>query len=269
MKNRKLEIKILIATFLLASSQAQSQTLPKQLDKNVEGFVGEVKTSTTYLSPISGNWQVTPYGKKCKFKAEFFDVDGRLIQDSTFPDCGNSGEFRNTYIYDKNGDRYDKNEMISGENGSSPGIAVTPILKAEKPISVKKEVTREPRNTFKYDSKGKRVEHISLFANGKQHYKCLYNYDDKTRLVESVCNYIADNTSSKRTYSYFGDQRMPANYTIYGSNGKPSQKYDFSDYILNSSGDWTERKATIQDSTGKRSCIESRQIEYHVSKTPR
>jgi hypothetical protein len=178
------------------------------------------------------------------------------MQTSNFSDCGRSGEFRDTFTYDKEGNRYDKGEMIPGKKGTLPGI----IGGKSSPQS---EVRKGPSTMFKYDAQGKKIEMNSFFFNGKPTYTCFYKYDGKGRLLEALCGYSEDKLPSKRIYGYVGDQQFPSSWTISCADGSLSEKYVYSDYQLNSTGDWIKRKVVITDETGKRIGTETRQIEYY------
>lgn len=230
----------------------------KESDRQHEGFVGTVKTVTTYLSAISGNWQSTPRGKQCKFKTVMYAPTGRLIQSSLFPDCGRGGELRDTFTYDKDGNRYDKNEMTESQSGIPAG----PPPMAGKSIS-EEETMKTPSVTFKYNDQGKRAEQAGLFSDGKLMHRFIYKYDEKGRVAEILRYYPEEKTPRKTKYSYFADQQFPVAWIEYDANGKLSQRYVFSDYSLNATGDWIKRKAVIEDGAGKRIGWESRQIEYY------
>lgn len=249
-------MKNLVTIFIFGLCLAQSSMPSKESDRKHDGFVGAVKTSTTYVSAISGNWQSTPRGKLCKFSLVAYDTEGRQLQSSNFSDCGRSGEFRDTFTYDNEGNRYDKGEVIPGKNGTLPGII-------GGKSSTQNEVRKGPSTVFKYDAQGKKIEMNSFFFNGKPTYTCFYKYDGRGRLLEALCGYSEDKLPSKRIYGYLGDQRFPSSWNIYRADGSLSQKYVYADYQINSTGDWIKRKVIITDDTGKHIGTETRQIEYY------
>jgi hypothetical protein len=251
-------MKNLVAVFIFGLYFAQSPMPSKESDRKHEGFVGAVKTVTTYLSAISGNWQSTPRGKQCKFKVVIYDSTGRLIQSSVFSDCGRSGEFRDTFTYDKDGNRYDKNEMIEVRGGIPAG----PPPAIGKTIS-SSEIVNGPSETFKYNNEGKKIESTGFFGEGKLMHKFVYKYDERGRVYEVLRFFPDEKAPSKTIFSYVGDQQFPASSRSYRADGGLSEKYVFSDYQMNSIGDWINRKAVITDSTGKRIGTETRQIEYY------
>lgn len=254
-------MKTLTAIFILGFCLAQSSMTARESDRKHEGFVGEVKTATTYLSAISGNWQSTPRGKQCKFRTVMYDSTGRLIQSSLFSECGRGGEFQDTFTYDKDGNRYDKYEMI----GVRSGIPSGPPPMAGKPIP-EGEAMKTPSATFKYDDQGKRTEQTGLFSDGRIRHKFVYKYDGQGRLYELLRFFPDEKSPDKTVYAYQADQRFPSGWTSYRADGSLSEKYSFSNYEFNSMGDWIKRKAVIEDGTGKRTGWESCQIEYYLSK---
>ncbi|HKO45865.1 MAG TPA: hypothetical protein VJU84_21490 [Pyrinomonadaceae bacterium] len=189
-----------------------------------------------------------------------YEEGGRLLQHSVYPgDCG-SDELREDYGYAQDGSRTAKKQEIRGKDSPPPPPPVAPAP------GVKEEVG-QPREVFKYDSSGKLIEIASIKPGGKLLSKNAHSYDAKGRMIE-MTGYDRDGQlSARRVYSYSGDDRVPTTFVYYGPDGKVYERTGYSDYEVNSRGDWVKRKETSELTFNRRTVsITLREIEYYPDK---
>ena len=245
---------ILLLIFCVLSFQATATK--RESDREHDGFVGPVKKVFVTWTPIAGSNY--PPGSKCRQMTNEYDQTGRLTRHSVYPgECG-SDEIREDFTYSPDGNKTTKYQEILGENSS-------PLPPPAAPADEKKE-DGPPKEVSKYDDAGRLVEEGMMLPSGKFRYKITYTYDAKGRLIETTGHDGDDRVSSRRVYTYSGDERVPSVFVYYDRDGKIRLRTTYTDYKFNSKGDWTERKQTTDETPNRHSVsMFHREIEYYPS----
>jgi len=245
---------VLLLIFGVLSCQATATK--RESDREHDGFVGPVKKVFVTWTPISGSNY--PPGSKCRQMTNEYDQTGRLTRQSVYPgECG-SDEIREDFTYSPDGNRTSKYQEILGENSSPP-----PPPPAAAPAGEKKE-NGPPKSVSRYDDAGRLVEEGTMLPSGKFRYKITYTYDAKGRLIETTGHDDDDRVSSRRVYTYSGDERVPSGFMYRDGDGKIYEKTTYTDYEFNSKGDWIKRKHTTEETSNRRQVsMFHREIEYY------
>jgi hypothetical protein len=183
------------------------------------------------------------------------------MQSSVYPGSCGSDEIRDTYTYDKKGDRITKTEEIRGQGSPPP-----PPPPAMGPATERE--SGPPRRVAQYDASGRLTESTVLRPSGKLVYKNVYRYDPQGRLLENASYDDRGQASDRRVYTYEGGQRVPSSFTYYGRDGKVYIKTIYTDYEFNSHGDWIRCQETTEEIYNlKRASLTFRSIEYYEATT--
>jgi hypothetical protein len=237
---------ILILLILLVAFNQGSGT-KKESDREHDEFVGTVKKVFVWWSPISG-WSY-PADSRCRQMTKVYDESGRLMQHSVYPGACGSDEIRNEYSYASDGSRTEKSQEITGEGSPPPPpppVGVGPTANANAADK------GEPRMVFKYDpSSGKVSESTSIRPGGKIIFKLTYTYDNG-RIIEVTGHESDGRVSSRRVYSYSGDEKVPSGFAYYDGKGNVYERTTYSDYKFNSQGDWISRKQVKEERSNRR-----------------
>ena len=204
-----------------------------------------------------------PVGARCPEETQNYDQQGRLISLLLYPGiCGEDGEIRENYSYDKNGNRlgWHDNSKASGISISSPK---PPIQSDGK----NQDGSYSTKGVLKYDSKGRISEESVYSPSGKLIDKTIYKYDSQNRLIEVESIDSDGSISEKQTFIYNGDERFPSGSIGIASDGKPDSRETYSDYEVNSRGDWIKRREIVehldQQNQAKTIRIITRTIDYY------
>ena len=248
---------ILAALILLVACNQVSITILAS-DRENDSFVGPVKKVFVWRSPISGGHY--PVGSRCRQMTKVYDQHGRLMQHSLYPGPCGSDEIRYEYSYAPGGDRIEKSQKIRG-GGSPP--PPPPVALGSTPDTDKGET----RTGFLFDRlTGKVAESASYRPDGKIINRTRYTYDDRGRMTEMTGLDRRRRVSSRRLYSYSGDERVPSSFASYDGKGNVYERTTYSDYKFNSQGDWVSRKEATEERLNRRSVsLTVREIEYHPS----
>ena len=246
-------MKNVIVMLIIGVLSSQASVTKRRSDREHDGFVGPTRTVFVYWTPISG-WAY-PAESKCRQLTNEYDQSGRITRHSVYPgECG-SDEIREDYSYSPDGNKSTSRRAIRAGNTPSPPPAVSPS-NAERENGPGVQV-------LKYDDFGRLIEESSVQANGRFSYKTNYTYDAKGRLTETT-GYGNSQVTSRRVFTYTGEERVPAELTYYGRNGKIYERTTYTDYEFNSKGDWLKRKETTEETFNRRHVSMSyREIEYY------
>jgi hypothetical protein len=250
-------IKVIAGTLIFSLLFLQSPSAGRKSERESDGFVGPVKKAVEEWSPVFG--YSDPPDSRFQSRVQVYDKDGRLIQYSIYSGVFSKDENREHYTYDPEGNRTTRFEFIQGKN--SPPPPPPPMM---PPGTV---VKGPPKTTFKYDAQGMRIEKANLRANGEFIYKTTYKYDEKGRLQEMQVIH-ANGPRYRWIYTYEGEKRFPETEDSFeGDSNTPKATTAYTDYELNSQGDWTKRKQTRKETPGRTTVsIRYRNIEYYPAK---
>jgi hypothetical protein len=240
----------------------QASPSRKMNDREHEGFKGPVRKVFVERSPQTeiGN---LPIGARCPEETQNYDQQGRLISLLLYPGfCGEDGEIRENYSYDKDGNRLGRHD-----NSKASGISIS---SSSPPIPSDRKNQDGPYSTkriLKYDSKG-RISGESVYSpSGELIDKTVNKYDSQNRLIEWESVDLDGSISEKQTFIYNGDERFPSGSIGIGSDGKPDSRETYSDYEVNSRGDWIKRREIVehldQPNQAKTIRIITRTIDYY------
>lgn len=255
-------MKNIVITFCLTLTLMQASPSRKMNDREYEGFKGPVRKVFVEWSPQAetGN---APLGSRCPEETQNYDQQGRLISLLLYPGpCGEDGEIRENYSYDKDGNRlgYHDNSKASGIPISPPGPPIPSDRKNQ-------DVSYSTRRILRYDSKGRISEESVYSPNGELIDKTINKYDSQNRLIEWASVDTDGSISEKQTFIYNGDDRFPSGSIGIGSDGKPDLRETYSGYEMNSRGDWIKRREIVehldQPNQAKTIRIITRTIDYY------
>jgi hypothetical protein len=248
--------------FCLTLMLMQASPSRKMNDREHEGFKGPVRKVFVEWSPQTDGGNA-PISARCPEETQNYDQQGRLISVLLYPGiCGGDGEIRENYSYDKNGNRlgWHDNSKASGIPISSPNPP-TPYDRKNQDGSY------STKRVLKYESKGRISEESVYSPSGELIDKTRYKYDSQNRLIEWESIDPDGSVSEKQTFIYNGDERFPSGSIGIGSDGKPDSRETYSDYEVNSRGDWIKRRETVehldQPNRAKTIRIITRTIDYY------
>jgi hypothetical protein len=234
----------------------QSSEIRKQTDREHDGFLGPVKKAHEEWSPVTRNQNDIRPGTRCRKATNMYDAGGRITRSYIYAGSCGDDELREYYTYDKDGNQMILEEEILGVGSDSP----PPPMPAPGGI----QDQGPPKKTFKYDSQGRLTEYVVRWHSGKISYRIVYDYDAEGRISEYKSLDSAGKLNGRVTYNYEGKNRFPSKSTYFNSDGKTSQESTYSEYQINSHGDWIKRKASINDFDGVvRISFDYRDIEYY------
>jgi hypothetical protein len=249
-------MRIFVILLVLCFVFLQPSGKREQTDLEHDGFVGSVKKVFEQWSPVTNSWEDIRPGTRCRKATRIYDAAGRLVQSSVYPGSCGSDEIRDHFTYDKGGNRIRRSEEILGKGSNPPPPQMAPPGASQE--------QGEPKDVFKYDSHGRLAEIATQQPSGKIIFKVIHSYDEQGRLVETKRLDSNGSLWTRYTYSYGGHSRFPSASVNYDSADKVRSRVSYSDYSLNSQGDWVKRKETEQDDDGTvRVAIIYRTIEYH------
>jgi YD repeat-containing protein len=237
---------IWLLVFCVVSNQTN---VTKRLsDREQDGFVGPVKKVFVTWTPISGS--PYPADSKCRQLTNEYDQMGRITRHSIYSGACGADEIREVHTYSPNGARHTTTRTIQAPN--SPRLP---------PAQLDAESNkRQGLQVFTYDDAGRLIEERSM---GQSSYMFSYFYDAKGRLFETR-DYRGESLTSRRVYSYSGDDRVAAGFRYYNSDGIVQELTEYSDYEFNSQGDWIRRKQDKKENFNPRVVsITHREIEYY------
>jgi hypothetical protein len=251
-----------VISFCLSLMLTQASPSRKMNDREHEGFKGPVRKVFVERSSQTevGN---APVGARCPEETQNYDQQGRLISHLLYPGvCGEDGEARETYSYDK-----DENRLGRQDDRKASGI---PISSPNPPMPSDRKNQNSSYSTkrvLKHDSKGRISEESVYSPSGQLIDKTIYKYDSQNRLIEWESVDDAGSISEKQTFIYNGDERFPSGSIGIGSDGKPDSRETYSDYEVNSRGDWIKRREILehldQPNQAKTIRIIIRTIDYY------
>lgn|SRR5262245_10254978 len=251
-----------VALFCLLLTPTQAPSLQKMSDREQEGFRGPVMKVFEEWFPQTEESN-TPIGARCPRETKTYDQQGRLTSDVLYPGvCGEDGEIREDYSYDKDGNRIERYD-----DSKASVISVSPPKPPTPSAGGNQNGSYTFKHVFKYDSKGRMSEESVYPSSGKLKYKLVYKYDSQNRMIEYKSVDPDGSVSGKLTYIYNSDERFPSGSISIGSDGKPYAKDTYSAYELNSRGDWIKRREIQehpdQPNRAKTIAIVTRTIEYY------
>jgi hypothetical protein len=229
------------ALLLFSLALALSQALPSQnnSDRERQGLKGQAKRVFVGWSPLSEGW-AAEVGAVCRRESQEFDPQGRLTLLVLYTDACGSGELRHYYSFDEDGSAL---ERLDASRASTIGLS------PDAPSSAKGRDRSEPftaRHAFRYDAGGRKVEASVTRPNGKLIYKVLYTYDSQGRWTGWESREGDGKLQGKYVLTYEGEGAFPTSSLSVGADGKPYSKSTYSNYRVNSRGDWVERKETTE-----------------------
>lgn len=229
----------LILTFFLAVPAQKKAT-----DKEFEGLKGAVKSVLTEYMEVINPRGLAPDKKRVKSSEYFFDKGGRLTQ-ILYPDS--NGKLIFSVI---DGFKTFKSSLIKIETKPKTTFNVGRSLIEERPIEEPENlVPPDERFDFKYtyefDSQGRvRIER-QYENNGRLFRKKEFKYDDKGRVIEENVNDTV--ALSKFIYKYDAKGNLIETFQdrdIKGPGTDSETRTVYSDYKVDSQGNWTQRKST-------------------------
>src|SRR5262245_17570678 len=254
-------MKYTVILFCLSLTLTQSTSAKKMSDREHEGFKGPVRKVFEESSTITEGSN-SSIGARCPILTQTYDRQGRLTTIVLYPGSCGSEEIRHNCSYDKNGNRL---ERIDGSKAG--GIPISPQKPSTASGGGNQNGSYHSKHGFKYDSKGRISEKSEYSPDGKLTQKTVYKYDAQNRLVEEAYIDPDGSLSEKEMISYRGSGLLPSESISIGNNGKPYSKETYSDYEVNSHGDWTKRRGTEehlnQPNRAKTITVITRTIEYY------
>jgi hypothetical protein len=248
-------MKPFLLLLILSVACHQAGVSKRESDREHDGFVGPVKRVFVVWSPISGSNY--PVGSRCRQMTNEYDENGRLMRHSVYPGACGSDEIREDYSYSQDGNQTIKTQEIRGTNSPPPPPAVASRSNSEEDKGpAKKAIT--------YDQSGRLSEVSVVKPRGRLSYKTIYTYDERGRVVE-IAGYDGDSRiTARRVYKFSGDDRVPSEFTYYGSDGRVYERTTYTDYEFNSKGDWVQRRQTKEETFNRHSVsMTFREIEYY------
>jgi len=242
----------LLAALILLSVAVCAQ---RMTDSQLEGFNGKVKAATTWNETITPKPKVP--GER-EFETDYsFDENGRALTEVTYF----AGDRTTYFILD--GERVSKSEHFEND----PRVKMHLLASIDGPKS-KGDSRYDKKYLYHYDSIGRVVEAKELSNEGKQTWLTEYGYGEGTVLAKET-NY-GEGGKKRWEYTFTNDANGLAIREVdvdFDFDDKKTSVYSYSDYKLDSHGNWTQRKRTsYKDKDAKKIDkieIEHRQITYY------
>ena len=255
-------MKNMVILFCLTLMLTQASPSRKMNDRELEGFKGPVRKVFEEWSPQTEGSNV-PIGDRCPRETQQYDQRGRLTSLVLYPGiCGEDGEIRDDYSYDKDGNRLGRTD-----DSKASGIPISPPNQSIPSDRRNQDDSYSTKHVLKHDSKGRISEESVYSPSGELIDKTVYKYDAQNRLIESDSVDPDGSISEKQTFIYNGNGRFPSGSISRGSDGKPKEKETYSDYEVNSRGDWIRRREIVehldQPNRPKTITIIIRTIDYY------
>jgi hypothetical protein len=207
-------------------------------------------------SPVTKNWYGVRSGTRCRQATHHYDATGRIMQSSVFSGSCGSDEWREYYTYDEEGNQMSREEEIRGAGSGFSAPSMPPPGGPQNHGSRKK--------IFKYDSQGRLTEYFFQWSSGGIDNRIFISYDAENRISEFKSLDSAGKLNSRETYSHEGKNRFPSKSISFNPDGKVYEESTYSEYEMNSHGDWIKRKETIKNSDGVvKIALNYRNIEYY------
>jgi hypothetical protein len=228
---------------ILIAGSFQSPAGRRVSDREQDGLLGPVKTIISEWSPVGGPRNGIHPGTRCPSQSSVYNEHGRLEQRSSFAGACGCEEIRDVYSYAQDGSQTEKTERIP-----APGCPPPPPPMAAPPGS---RPAGPPHRVFKYDDAGREVESSLLWPDGSLISKSVYEYDAKGRLTETTVFDGKGQMTYHNITVFNGESKTPASSTYFRPDGKKSSQITYSEYELNTQGDWVKRTETHVDSRGE------------------
>lgn len=231
----------------------------KMSERELDGFKGKVKSVTTVRQVIESKNYRDNTLKTLRDRVEYYDEDG-------FP--------TKTIDYEHN--YKDVYAIIDGDLTSKYSqldkTQVRRLTIVGSETETKKEVKPEDecfdiKFKYEFDGKGRIVERKTYGNNGDLYRKIVYKYDKKGVLAEELRYDDGTRLNEQYFYKYDSDGNLiEAKQILHRPNKNNISFLKYSDYKLDSQGNWIERTVTsLKKSRGKELKVvikNSRNIEY-------
>lgn len=236
-------MKTTLLTFLMLILCAVVPAQTKMTDREFEGLKGEVKSVRTEYANVEKS-QGAPPNRERKLDGEnFYDKKGNLTQ-TLYP--GTNRKLIYTLI-----DGFKTYKQSDIEKKPKPSDGVMLIMKGDgEPIEEPEKLfppdeRYDTKYVYEYDPKGRIAVERVFGNNGKLWSKRSFVYDDKGRVIEENLNDTGEITKFTFKYDDKGNliERLDER-TIKGREKNKDFKMVYSDYKLDSKGNWIERRQT-------------------------
>ena len=247
----RLLISLLLCLLFVIPVCAQGQQ-PDREDGRLQGRVKSVVAEDAKLSNESGRWIE---GKRLPSSTETFDEKGNLIR-QVFNHANGSVHFTIKYEFIDG----DKTSTIKFEDdGSGPPA---PASSPSNQVSSRPGDPRyDTKYKYKYDSQGNRVEEARYRSNGALSNTDVSKFDSKGNRVEWARHTVDGKLNFRKTVVY-NDSGQESEVTYFRADGSISEKYSYTDYELDSKGNWIKRVASKWVTKNDKSYFEPYQVTY-------
>lgn len=246
----------ILTLFLAVSGCSTVSAQKKMTGRELDGLKGLVKSLITEVEPLNPNG-VSLNQPRQKNDEYYFDKEGKITE-IAFPELN-----RKMIFSVIEGFKTYKNTKINEEPESNTRVIV--IDQSKKPDNtVSSDKRYNGKFTYEHDAQGRVKIEEHYFSDGKLFQKTEYKYDDKGRIKEK----IADNTSDLTTFTYKYDEKgnlieqsKDRNVKKYGVDR--NTKTIYSEYKIDSQGNWTQRTETSYIKE-KRESVIAKSIYYRT-----
>jgi hypothetical protein len=238
-------MKTIILTIIILFLFAPALSQNKMTDAELDGFRGKVKTVIKEDSElVQKNGKLVEMLHQMNSK-ESYDNNGNVTERLHY-----DGNSRETYIF-IDGDRTIKSSQIKKEKFNGIRSAV-PEMDKSKPRDKRYDLKLK----YDYDSQGRVKEEKKFSNNGQLFISIIYKYDENGRLKQED-NYSYGKLNDITIYKY--DEKgnvIERKFTLTAIKGEDDTRiYNFSDYKLDATGNWTKRIETSSEKFNGKSTL--------------
>lgn len=251
----KLLVSLFSCLILVIPAYAQSQKSDRE-DEGLRGRVKSIVKEDAKMSNESGKWDEA---KRSPSSTVSFDEKGNFTQQVFYRSNGHV-HFTIKYSFIDG----DKTSIIKyEEDPSSP-----PPPPAPAPASSSSQATTRPSDPrfdykykYKYDSQGNRVEEARYSSTGALSITDVSKFDPKGNRIEWSRYTSRGELNFRKTISY-NDRGQETELTYFRDDGSISEKYSYTDYVMDSQGNWIKRVESKWITKNGKSYFEPYQVTY-------
>lgn len=236
-------MKILASFFVTFLLVFPSHSQSKMTDRDMDGLLGKVKTVKLEWKEITGSPRRKPRKELFFISQDLFTEEGQLSETLY------QNDYKTLYKFI---DGFKTFTSVTPKSSTTDGV-MTARVDGDQEVPIEKtERITEPdlrydyRITYDYDNKGRVKAEREFGNNGKLWYLKTFKYDANGKVIEETRN----DTVAITKYTYAYDKKgllieSVEDRDIKGKGTDSITKRVYSDYMIDSQGNWTKRKAHV------------------------
>lgn len=249
----RLLVTLFSCLLLVIPACAQSQ----KSDREDEGLRGRVKSIFAEDAKLSNESGKSVEGKRSPSSTVSFDEKGNFTQQVFYRSSGDV-HFTIKYSFIDG----DKTSTIKyEEDPSSPPPPPAPAPSSSQVSTRPGDPGFDYKYKYKYDAQGNRVEEARYSNKGALSISDVSKFDPKGNRIEWSRYTSKGELNFRKTVSY-NDRGQETELTYFGGDGSISEKYSYTDYVIDSQGNWIKRVESKLVTKNGKPYFEPYQVTY-------